>query len=241
MVPAIRYPDGLPIATRRDEIAAAIRDHQVVVIAGETGSGKTTQLPKICLELGRGITGTIGHTQPRRIAARAVAEPFVERLVFVLGISFLKHDLREMRAADDVFACEGGDFFPGHRKAEGVEFVEDVAVAHFAAIADPFHLADQFGVVGIHPVAQHVHDAVGAVDAEFDAGDEADGMAKAGGEEAGEAGNGVVVGQGEGGDCLLYTSDAADDLLCVDLGGRRIIKKKIQSKHQDDHQTRPKN
>ena len=57
----------------RDEIAAAIRDHQVVVVAGETGSGKTTQLPKICLELGRGIRGTIGHTQPRRLAARTVA------------------------------------------------------------------------------------------------------------------------------------------------------------------------
>jgi ATP-dependent helicase HrpA len=62
-VPAITYP-ALPVSERRDEIAAAIRDHQVVVLAGETGSGKTTQLPKICLELGRGIRGTIGHTQP---------------------------------------------------------------------------------------------------------------------------------------------------------------------------------
>jgi len=84
-VPAIRYPDDLPIAARRDEIAAAVRDHQVVVIAGETGSGKTTQLPKICLELGRGITGTIGHTQPRRIAARAVAERLAEELEVPLG------------------------------------------------------------------------------------------------------------------------------------------------------------
>ncbi len=72
-VPAITYPADLPVSQRKDEIAAAIRDHQVVIIAGETGSGKTTQLPKICLELGRGVTGQIGHTQPRRIAARTVA------------------------------------------------------------------------------------------------------------------------------------------------------------------------
>ncbi|MFZ5869247.1 MAG: ATP-dependent RNA helicase HrpA, partial [Actinomycetota bacterium] len=69
----------------RDEIAAAIRDHQVVVVAGETGSGKTTQLPKICLELGRGVRGTIGHTQPRRIAARSVAERVAEELGTELG------------------------------------------------------------------------------------------------------------------------------------------------------------
>ncbi len=85
LVPPIRYPDDLPIAARRNEIAAAIRDHQVVVVAGETGSGKTTQLPKILLELGRGIRGTIGHTQPRRIAARAVAERLAEELDVELG------------------------------------------------------------------------------------------------------------------------------------------------------------
>jgi len=85
LVPPIRYPEDLPIAARRDEIAAAIRDHQVVVLAGETGSGKTTQLPKILLELGRGIRGTIGHTQPRRIAARAVAERLAEELDVDLG------------------------------------------------------------------------------------------------------------------------------------------------------------
>ena len=72
VVPTITYPD-LPVSARREDIAHAIRDNQVVVLAGETGSGKTTQLPKILLELGRGITGQIGHTQPRRIAARAVA------------------------------------------------------------------------------------------------------------------------------------------------------------------------
>jgi ATP-dependent helicase HrpA len=79
-VPVISYPPELPISQRRDEIAAAIRDNQVVVIAGETGSGKTTQLPKICLELGRGVAGQIGHTQPRRIAARTVADRIAEEL-----------------------------------------------------------------------------------------------------------------------------------------------------------------
>ncbi len=84
-VPPITYPPQLPVAERRDDIAAAIRDHQVVVIAGETGSGKTTQIPKICLELGRGLDGVIGHTQPRRIAARAVAERLAEELDVELG------------------------------------------------------------------------------------------------------------------------------------------------------------
>ena len=84
-VPAIAYPAELPVSQRKDEIAAAIRDHQVVIIAGETGSGKTTQLPKICLELGRGITGQIGHTQPRRIAARTVADRIAAELGTELG------------------------------------------------------------------------------------------------------------------------------------------------------------
>jgi ATP-dependent helicase HrpA len=84
-VPAIGYPPELPVSQRKDDLLAAIRDHQVVVVAGETGSGKTTQLPKICLELGRGVTGLIGHTQPRRIAARAVAERIAEELGTPLG------------------------------------------------------------------------------------------------------------------------------------------------------------
>ncbi|HEY0716518.1 MAG TPA: ATP-dependent RNA helicase HrpA [Streptosporangiaceae bacterium] len=84
-VPVISYPPELPISQRKDEIAAALRDHQVIVVAGETGSGKTTQLPKICLELGRGITGQIGHTQPRRIAARTVAARIAEELGTELG------------------------------------------------------------------------------------------------------------------------------------------------------------
>ncbi len=84
-VPVISYPPELPISQKKDEIKAAIRDHQVVIVAGETGSGKTTQLPKICLELGRGITGQIGHTQPRRIAARTVAARIAEELDTELG------------------------------------------------------------------------------------------------------------------------------------------------------------
>ncbi|KRE61549.1 ATP-dependent RNA helicase HrpA [Nostocoides sp. Soil756] len=82
----LHYPEHLPVVTRRDDILAAIRDHQVVVIAGETGSGKTTQLPKMCLELGRGGDGRqIGHTQPRRIAARSVAERIAEEMHVELG------------------------------------------------------------------------------------------------------------------------------------------------------------
>lgn len=84
-VPEIRYPEQLPVTARRDDIAAAIAAHQVVIVAGETGSGKTTQIPKICLELGRGIRGMIGHTQPRRLAARAVAERIAEELGTELG------------------------------------------------------------------------------------------------------------------------------------------------------------
>ncbi|HEY3437675.1 MAG TPA: ATP-dependent RNA helicase HrpA, partial [Actinotalea sp.] len=74
------YPEQLPVSARRADIAAAIRDHQVVVVSGETGSGKTTQLPKILLDLGRGREGQIGHTQPRRIAARTVAERISEEI-----------------------------------------------------------------------------------------------------------------------------------------------------------------
>jgi ATP-dependent helicase HrpA len=79
-MPTITYPAALPITARRDELLAAIRDHQVVVVAGETGSGKSTQLPKLCLELGRGTEAMIGHTQPRRLAARTVAARIAEEL-----------------------------------------------------------------------------------------------------------------------------------------------------------------
>lgn len=84
-VPPIRYPESLPVSSRREEIARAIAAHPVVIVSGETGSGKTTQLPKIALELGRGRgaggRGLIGHTQPRRIAAISVAK----RIAFELG------------------------------------------------------------------------------------------------------------------------------------------------------------
>ncbi|MFV2739782.1 hypothetical protein ACNI2D_52525, partial [Escherichia coli] len=78
--PEITYPDNLPVSQKKQDILEAIRDHQVVIVAGETGSGKTTQLPKICMELGRGIKGLIGHTQPRRLAARTVANRIAEEL-----------------------------------------------------------------------------------------------------------------------------------------------------------------
>ena len=81
----VSYPEDLPVTAAKDEIAEAIRDNQVVIIAGETGSGKTTQLPKICLDLGLGVNGLIGHTQPRRIAARTVAERIADELDEELG------------------------------------------------------------------------------------------------------------------------------------------------------------
>ncbi|MFF5589314.1 ATP-dependent RNA helicase HrpA [Streptomyces hygroscopicus] len=86
-VPAVTYPEELPVSQKKDAILEAVRDHQVVIVAGETGSGKTTQIPKICLELGRGVKGLIGHTQPRRIAARTVAERIAEELRSPLGES----------------------------------------------------------------------------------------------------------------------------------------------------------
>ena len=84
-LPKPTYPDDLPVVARRAEIARAIRENPVVIVSGETGSGKTTQLPKICLELGRGVNGLIGHTQPRRIAARTVAARIAHELKSPLG------------------------------------------------------------------------------------------------------------------------------------------------------------
>ena len=83
-IPVISFPD-LPVSERREEIARAIRDHQVVIVSGETGSGKTTQLPKICMQLGRGVAGMIGHTQPRRLAARSVADRIADELGQTVG------------------------------------------------------------------------------------------------------------------------------------------------------------
>jgi len=100
-VPPITFPPELPVSARHDELLEAIRDHQVVIVAGETGSGKTTQLPKICLELGRGVEGTIAHTQPRRIAARTVAARIAEELDTPLG-SVVGYAVRfEKKATDD--------------------------------------------------------------------------------------------------------------------------------------------
>ena len=84
-MPRIAYPPELPVSQRADEIERAIRNHRVVIVCGETGSGKTTQLPKICLAAGRGVRGLIGHTQPRRIAARAVATRIAQELSQPVG------------------------------------------------------------------------------------------------------------------------------------------------------------
>lgn len=84
-LPDITFPAELPVSAYREEISDAISNNQVVIIAGETGSGKTTQIPKICLELGRGVAGMIGHTQPRRIAARTVAERIADELGEKIG------------------------------------------------------------------------------------------------------------------------------------------------------------
>jgi len=81
----LKYPDTLPITDRREELLDLIRNHQVVIVAGETGSGKSTQLPKMCIEAGRGVGGMIGHTQPRRVAARTIAERVAEELGSKLG------------------------------------------------------------------------------------------------------------------------------------------------------------
>ena len=107
-VPELSYPPELPVSQLKDEIAAVIGDHQVVIVAGETGSGKTTQLPKICLELGRGVAGQIGHTQPRRIAARTVAERIAEELGTELGAA-VGYKVRFTDTASDEHAGQGDD------------------------------------------------------------------------------------------------------------------------------------
>ncbi|MGD4586939.1 ATP-dependent RNA helicase HrpA, partial [Xanthomonas citri pv. citri] len=84
-LPHISYPQELPISARINDIRDALLHHQVVIVAGETGSGKTTQLPKLCMELGWGTRGIIGHTQPRRIAARSVAERIADELHSSVG------------------------------------------------------------------------------------------------------------------------------------------------------------
>lgn len=82
-LPQVTYPEELPVTQRREDLLAAIAAHQIVIVAGDTGSGKSTQIPKLCLELGRGVKGVIGHTQPRRLAARTIAE----RVASELGVS----------------------------------------------------------------------------------------------------------------------------------------------------------
>jgi len=84
-MPKVSYPEALPVSRSATELIKAIQENQVVIVAGETGSGKTTQLPKICLEAGRGVFGLIGHTQPRRVAARTIAYRLAEELSVSVG------------------------------------------------------------------------------------------------------------------------------------------------------------
>ena len=100
-IPVIEFPD-LPVSAWRDEIARAIRDHQVVIVSGETGSGKTTQLPKICMQLGRGVAGMIGHTQPRRLAARSVADRIANELGQTVGCEPCQVVGYQVRFTDEV-------------------------------------------------------------------------------------------------------------------------------------------
>ena len=81
----IEFPPDLPVVLRREELAKAIQENQIIIVCGETGSGKTTQLPKICLNIGRGVQGVIAHTQPRRVAARSVAARIAHELKTELG------------------------------------------------------------------------------------------------------------------------------------------------------------
>jgi len=100
-IPSIQYPEELPVSQKRDDIIKALQQHQVIVLAGDTGSGKTTQLPKLCLELGYGAKGLIGHTQPRRIAARAVATRIAEEVNVPLGKS-IGYQVRFTDNTDDM-------------------------------------------------------------------------------------------------------------------------------------------
>lgn len=107
--PEVTYPDELPVSQRRDDLLTAIRDNQVVIVAGETGSGKTTQLPKMCLELGRGVKGTIGHTQPRRLAARTVAQRVADEVGTELGETVGYQIRFTERAGEDTLVKEMTD------------------------------------------------------------------------------------------------------------------------------------
>src|SRR6478735_1672954 len=157
-MPTVTYPEDLPVAARKDDIAAAIRDHQVVIVAGETGSGKTTQLPKICLELGRGVEGLIGHTQPRRIAARSVAERIAEELGTELGTAVGYQVRFTDRSSDDTLVKVMTD--EAHERSLNIDFIlgylrqllprrPDLKVIVTSATIDPERFARHFARDGV--------------------------------------------------------------------------------------------
>ena len=136
-----------------------------------------------------------GQARPVHVGRLAVAQPLVEDLVLVLGVALLDHHLAEMRPADHVLARHRLHLVPGHGEAQRVEFFEHALVAHLAAVADPLHLPDQLRIRGVHPVAEHVHDAGGAVHAQLHARHRPHRCPGRRRQEAREAGNRVVVRQ----------------------------------------------
>ena len=115
--PEIRYPENLPVSQKKQDILEAIRDHQVVIVAGETGS-ESHQLPKICMELGRGVKGLIGHTQPRRLAARTVANRIAEELQpSRAAVSVIRYVSAIMSVITPWSSCDGR--YPAGRNPTG--------------------------------------------------------------------------------------------------------------------------
>ncbi|MEM7806865.1 MAG: DEAD/DEAH box helicase, partial [Planctomycetota bacterium] len=173
-IPEVTYPHELPVSGKKEEIAEAIRAHQVVVVCGETGSGKTTQLPKICLEARRGVFGTIGHTQPRRLAARTVASRVSQEIGSseLVGHKVRFHDETSPRTlvklmTDGILLAETqGDRFlnqydtiivdEAHERSLNIDFLlghlrnlidkrPDLKIVVTSATIDPERFSDHFG------------------------------------------------------------------------------------------------
>ena len=218
--PLLDYPAELPVTARRSEIVDAIRAHQVVIVAGETGSGKTTQLPKMCLEAGR---SRIAHTQPRRIAARAVAERLAEELATPLGgfvgyrvrftdqtapdtaitvmtdgilLASIRRD-RMLRAYDTIIVDEA------HERSLNIDFLlgylawllprrPDLKVVITSATLDTAALSEHFGGAPVIEVTGRTH-PVEVRYRPYEDGDEVDGVRDAVGELVAEGPGDILV------------------------------------------------